>query len=521
MTLDELLGNPELVQKMIDEYQNQQNNDATAQSDSATDPAAAPQCTIAGIMRDNLDWIQGSGLFNAEQIKAAQMIGVCKTSRLGGVIQYCPDCKRPVSFQYRSCNNRNCPYCQFPLQKKWVELRKSEAIPGTPYYHVILTVPHLLNPLILENQKILLDVLFQSTSKSILEMCQDERILGAKPGFFTTLHSWSSDMNFHFHTHTVLSGGGLNDAGVYVNLIDLRKEQAQKSAKAENDASVLTDEEAANRSFDYFMPVVALTDLFRGKYMDALKKLYDANKLQFPAELDYLSDPHEWSTFCGKLYQTKWVGKLVRTCGVGENAVGVLAQYCNRLPGQNITFCQESSLLGSDSSSSTSIIDISDATNGSYGDAFDYLSRYVFHTALTDNRLLDYDTQSVSFLARDPENGNMSRKVTYPVHRFIQLFLGHILPKGYTRVRFYGFLACGQKKRCLNIIFMQVTGAPFEYSELKQMHGLPLMQKLFPKAKYGICPDCGGALVCIPFDKARKYDASARARARARSAPAA
>lgn len=85
-----------------------------------------------------------------EQEKAAFSISACKTGRLGYNISYCPECGR-IMIHACSCNNRNCPNCQYPQEQKWIAQRNSEIIPDIAYYHVIFTVPFELNDLIKAN----------------------------------------------------------------------------------------------------------------------------------------------------------------------------------------------------------------------------------------------------------------------------------------------------------------------------------------------------------------------------------
>jgi len=84
--------------------------------------------------------------------------------------------------------------------------RDSELISGIAYYHVIFTLPYDLNPLILDNQKLLYDLLFSAASDTLITLCRDKKYMGATPGIVSVLHTWGSKITFHPHLHVCLSG---------------------------------------------------------------------------------------------------------------------------------------------------------------------------------------------------------------------------------------------------------------------------------------------------------------------------
>ena len=85
-----------------------------------------------------------------EQESAAWCIMQCKTGLLGFSESICPECGHK-SLHYTSCGNRNCPCCQGAKPEEWVAARSAELIEGLPYFHVVMTIPHDLNPLFLSN----------------------------------------------------------------------------------------------------------------------------------------------------------------------------------------------------------------------------------------------------------------------------------------------------------------------------------------------------------------------------------
>ncbi len=452
-------------------------------SDKKSDDSAK----IGVILQDNLSWIMNSGLFSEEQQKAAGLMAACKTPAMGTYVEYCPKCDKVTGVHYCSCNNRNCPNCQFPLQQKWIELRKSEVIPDTPYFHIILTLPHELNPLICHNQKETLGILFRTSAAAVIEMCEDPRYLGAKPGIISVLHTWTQDLRAHFHIHMICTAGGLDENGSFRSLKRLYcAEQHEASAGEQHECSnaeairnALQAEDldivselksssgmngsgSSNKADLFFLPVKALMKLFRGKYMAELRKLYDARKLRLPDQLKHLNDPCEWSAFCHSLYNTNWVGYIART-----------------FEGR--------------------------------GNAIDYLAKYTFRTAISNSRIISYDGKNVSFNVRNNDKPGQKDVVTLDVHRFIRRLLSHILPKGFTRVRFYGFLANGQKRKRLNDIFQQLCNRNYEPSKLKDATGIELLTMLLPNKKVGKCPCCGCSLQVFRNSAPKRNTPSARA----------
>lgn len=107
-----------------------------------------------------------------------------------------------------SCRNRNCPNCQAVLKEVWVDKRRAEVI-DSPYFHVVFTLPHELNPLIYCNQELLYGLLHRCSAETLLELSRDKKYLGATPGIIQVLHTWNQELDYHVHIHCIISGGGL------------------------------------------------------------------------------------------------------------------------------------------------------------------------------------------------------------------------------------------------------------------------------------------------------------------------
>ena len=313
-------------------------------------------------------------VISPEQEKAGFCISECKTGTLGYNISYCEECGH-TEIHASSCNNRNCPCCQLPLEKKWITSRQSELIEGIAYYHVVFTLPHELNDLIFMNQKLLYNLLMKAASDSLITLCADSKYMGALPGIVSVLHTWGQQLNYHPHLHVMLSGGGITKQGKFIE----------------------------SRHKGFIIPEPVLAKMFRGKYLDQLKKYYDAGKLVLNESCSYLTNPNEWKAFIDHLYSKKW------------------------LPFLKETF------------------------NGN-GNAIEYLARYAFRTAISNSRITEVTDSTVSFRYTDYSNGNEKKIHTVSGDEFIKLFLQHVLPGGFHRVRFSGYLSnCCKSKNLKHI----------------------------------------------------------------------
>ena len=154
------------------------------------------------------DFQSSDSYVSGVQEKAAHAILNCKSGSLGYNITQCSDCGH-MEFHNNSCRNRNCPNCQAILKEFWIDKRRAEVI-DSPYFHVVFTVPHELNPLIYGNQKLLYSLLHRCSSETLLELARDTKYLGATPGIIQVLHTWGQTLNFHPHIHCIVSGGGLS-----------------------------------------------------------------------------------------------------------------------------------------------------------------------------------------------------------------------------------------------------------------------------------------------------------------------
>ena len=135
----------------------------------------------------------------------------CHTAAMGMHHYRCDDknCNH-LHQQYHSCGNRHCPNCGGLKKEQWIENLTAQLFP-TAYYHVVFTVPHEFNSLILANRKAMFTLLFEAASKTLLQFSADAQYLGGTCGITTVLHTWGQNLSFHPHVHCIVSGGGIKD----------------------------------------------------------------------------------------------------------------------------------------------------------------------------------------------------------------------------------------------------------------------------------------------------------------------
>jgi rubredoxin len=160
-----------------------------------------------------------------------------------------------------------------------------------------------LAPLVLQNKKILYDLLFRTSAETLLEVASDPRHLGAEIGFFSVLHTWSQKLNIHPHVHCVVPAGGLS----------LDRTHWVRSRE------------------NYFLPKPVLRKVFRGKFVDALKQAFQNGQLNFHGDLKLLAQPNIFAAWLRPLYRQDWVVYLKRPFGGPAYVLQYLGRYTHRV----------------------------------------------------------------------------------------------------------------------------------------------------------------------------------------------
>ena len=122
-----------------------------------------------------------------QQLKACRAVERCRTAALGGHKDKCVGCEYEAPISYNSCRSRCCPKCQAQVRRLWLEVQRRDLL-NTNYFHVVFTLPHELNPLALTSRRPLLDLLFEASSQTLLEVARDSKRLGAEIGFLSRTH---------------------------------------------------------------------------------------------------------------------------------------------------------------------------------------------------------------------------------------------------------------------------------------------------------------------------------------------
>ncbi len=256
---------------------------------------ASPKLELADIFSR---YQRSLGVLSPAQSKVVQDILNCRTAVLGGHVGRCDDCGQE-EISYNSCRNRHCPKCQFLARARWVEARSSELLP-VPYFHVVFTLSHVLNPLILANKKTLYELLFRAASDTLKEVGAS-RLKGGQMGFTAVLHTWGQNLMDHPHLHLIVPGGALSPDG------------SQWNATA----------------FDFLLPLKALSSVFRGKFLSALEKM--RAQLHYPSHLVELKDPGRFKNLLRRACEKNWVVYAKRPFAGPKQVLEYLGNYTHRV----------------------------------------------------------------------------------------------------------------------------------------------------------------------------------------------
>ena len=256
---------------------------------------------VADIFREYGDAYRRKRKLPSRMLKAMSAIESCRTAILGGHIDECDECGH-IKVSYNSCRNRHCPKCQSLAKERWLIARKNDLLP-VEYFHIVFTIPDILNPLALRNQKELYTILFKSVSETLLELGKDPKYLGVDIGFIGILHTWGQNLMDHPHIHCIVPGGGLTfDSKSWIS---------------------------SRESF--FIPVKVLSRLFRGKFLAYLKDAYSKDKLKFHGSIQELGRERNFGTFLDNLYKREWVVYSKPSFNSAEHVLEYLGRYTHRV----------------------------------------------------------------------------------------------------------------------------------------------------------------------------------------------
>jgi len=344
-----------------------------------------------------------------QQVKAINAISSCRTNNAGSHTLSC-ECGHTKQVS-NSCSNRHCPTCGGFSKELWIQKQQESLLPSH-YFHLVFTVPDSLRELIYFNQKLLYNLMYDAASKTLIDLSKDT--LGVIPGFSLVLHTWSQTLMFHPHIHCIFVGGGLSKD--YSHFKSFKKK--------------------------FFIHVKILSAVFKGKFLEGLKKLYSSGEFKPASQTSPLSSSDTFQSFLDSLYDKDWI--------VFSKSVFKCADHVIK-----------------------------------------YLGRYTHRVAISDFRIEDISNDKVSFTYHDNKDGGKQKLMTLSSHEFMRRFLLHILPHKFVKIRHYGFLSnrfrSSKVALCRKLIAKQ-QGVVLKILPL--LDKFELLEKLIGKEKL-CCPECG------------------------------
>jgi Putative transposase/Transposase zinc-binding domain len=355
---------------------------------------------------------------SVQQRSVLRAIARCRTAALGGHLDRCAACGYQA-ISYNSCRNRHCMKCQAQARERWLQARERELL-DVPYVHIVFTLPHALLPLAYRNSARLYTWLFHTSAATLQEVAANPRHLGAEIGVLSLLHTWGQTLVRHPHVHCVVPAGGLSP--------DHQRWIRPKSA-------------------GFFLPVKVLSQVCRGKFVEALRRAYDRHELDLAGGSEHLRDRATWHRFVDALFDTDWVVYAKPAFG---GATAVLR----------------------------------------------YLGRYTHRVAISNHRLVAFDGDHVTFAYKDYAQGEARRTMTLTAMEFLRRFVQHILPRGFVRIRQSGFLA--NTHRTARVALARTVLAPSSPPASAPVATGSTTAGLKTSALWA-CPRCGAAMIVGPI----------------------
>ncbi len=232
--------------------------------------------------------------------KAAWHLIHCRTAQLGGHVRVCEN-GHLDGVWYNSCKHRSCPQCNQIQIERWLRAQQGRLI-ECAHRHLIFTIPHEFHTLWYFNTTAMSQLLFRTVRDTLMELLQDERHLGAEPGFILSLHTWGRSLALHSHLHCLITEGGLTASGHWQS----PKRQA-------------------------FLPARVLMSKFRGKFIANLRQAVVRDQVHL---LDTLS-PRRFDNLLNKLGRQKWNVHLRQRYPHGQGVATYLARYVRGGPLHN------------------------------------------------------------------------------------------------------------------------------------------------------------------------------------------
>ena len=375
-----------------------------------------------------------------DQKRAYRAILDCQTAALGGHRYECDCCGHELVL-YNSCRNRHCPKCQALGRAKWMDARAAELLP-IPYFHVVFTLPREIGRIAMQNKRVVYGVLFRAAAETLKELAADPKHLGAEIGVLAVLHTWGQTLIDHPHLHCVVTGGGIAPDGS--RWIHCKRSKRRRKW--------------------FFVHVTVLSRVFRGKFIDLLKRAFRRGKLEFHGDLASLASEPNFEQCLNRSTRNDWNVDVRRPFGSGDRVLKYLARYVNRV-------------------------------------------------AISNRRLVGMEDGNVRFRYKDYSDGGKQKVLPLRGTEFIRRFLLHVLPRGFMKIRHYGFLANRFRREKLALcrqLLHVVDNAEIPEADRSDDSPSPT-----DEARTCRCPVCGkGSMLLveeIPAEPRVEHEATSRA----------
>ena len=256
-----------------------------------------PRATLQQILQkeDALFSDEGS---NAHVKKVMNRIRICRTQALGYHLYRCQDDNcRHLKYQYHSCRDRHCPNCGAIKKQQWIEARTQELLP-VKYYHVVFTLPHELNSLVMGHRRVLYKLLMDASAGTLLCFARDPKYLGATAGIISVLHTWGQQLSFHPHVHCIVSGGGIIEGNEWKN--------------------------ATKNQWRFLFPVKAMSQVYKAKFLEALRQLIDSSVVK-------LTPGSDGKQLLNLLYNKNWIVYAKAPFAGPHGVIEYLGRYTHKV----------------------------------------------------------------------------------------------------------------------------------------------------------------------------------------------
>jgi Zn ribbon nucleic-acid-binding protein len=369
------------------------------------------QVELADIFRLYADDYRRSHALSYEQLKVMHHIQICRTAALGGHVEQCDQC-RFEQIAYNSCRNRHCPKCQTLTKEKWLNERKAELLP-CGYFHLVFTLPHALNPIILSNKNTTLNILFAAVNQTLQAFAKDPQWrLEGRLGFISVLHTWSQKLIDHFHLHCLIPAGALS----------------------------FTKDKWIPANEKYLFKITSLAKAFKKCYLKLLVNAYLQDQLIFTQKTAALKSKQAFKQLINSVSKKRFIA------------------YAKR------PFAGPQQVL-------------------------EYLGRYTHRVAISNHRIISIDNRRVTFTYKDRQNDDEIKKMTLDADKFISRFLLHVLPKGFFKIRYFGFLSHTNKKELIPLI-RKLIDAHATLPEKIKKESISQMMLRLTGIDISCCPKC-------------------------------